>query len=116
MGIEDKLEEEVKQAEKLNTRLTQDIELIKENQPLLEEKLELEEDAILVIEGKQKQANDALKAATKEMNIKQEDFAKLKQRSEDEQQKMAAKVASLSKTLNESLEALFNAQKENVRM
>ena len=90
--IESRLEEEVKQAEKLNSRLVNDIELIKENQPLLEEKLLLENEAIEVIQEKQTQADSYLSIATDEMECKHDEFAKLKARAEEEQKKMAAKV------------------------
>ena len=55
------------------------------NSPLIEDKLAVEEEAIIVIDGKQKKTDGELKNATEVLRGVEHDFYKLKQQADHEQ-------------------------------
>ena len=73
------------------------------NSPLIEDKLALEEEAIIVIDVKQKKTDGELKNATEVLRGVEHDFYKLKQQADHEQKMLAEKILISSNDFKSSL-------------
>ena len=71
--------------------------------PLIEDKLELEEDAMLVIEGKQEKTDEELENATGILKTVEQEFYRLKQKADTEQKMLAEKILILSNDFKSAL-------------
>ena len=73
------------------------------NSPLIEDKLAVEEEAIIVIDGKQKNTDGELKNATEVLRGVEHDFYKLKQQADHEQKMLVEKILISSNDFKSSL-------------
>jgi len=113
---EARIKEKVRIAGTMNKKIKEEILFVKENSPLIEGKLDLEKNTMLVIKEKQTKVSDELCEANKVLGEVKEEFEELKKQAEIEQKMLAAKLLSLSNELTLSLRSLLNTQNDLEKM
>merc|ERR1711970_518728 len=109
MGAEEKLD----YASTINKRLRSDIDFNKEHSPLVEEKLRLEEAAMVEVKKEQEHQKDVLRIARAKLKLAEEDFERKSQKIRDEMIKYEKKLEKVTETLDGLKADLKNKEDES---